>query len=161
MNEIIEAIRTLLKTELWVYYKKFYYGEIRVPNQAYLPFIEVIPVGSKVTNRGTGGMVNNEYSIQINVKNTLKKYLKENTNVETLDHIQDLVQKMEGRDTDTGDLLSTTVLWVLHDNLTLTISGNRKADINGDWDIGYDEIDLGESYITIATISFTVKVINY
>jgi len=106
-------------------------------------------------------MVNNEYQIQINVKNTLKKYLKENTNVETLDHIQDLVQKMEGRDTDTGDLLSTTVLGVLHDNLTLTISGNRKADINGDWDIGYDEIDLGESYITIATISFTVKVINY
>lgn len=55
-------------------------------------------------------MVNNEYQVQINVKNTLKKYLKENTNVETLDHIQDLVQKMEGRDTDTGDLLSTTVL---------------------------------------------------
>lgn len=59
--------------------------------------MEVVPVGSKLANRGTGGMMNNEYQIRVNIKNTLKKYLAQDTNVETLEHVQDLVEKMEGR----------------------------------------------------------------
>ena len=132
MNEVIEAIRNLLKTSLGSYYKKFYYGEIRVPNSAMLPFIEVIPVGSKVTNRGTGGMINNEYSIQINVKSTLKKYLSQKTSDEILEHLKDLVERIEGRNDD-GNLESNTILGVLHDNLQLSSTAN----INGDWDISY------------------------
>lgn len=42
-------------------------------------------------------MMNNEFQVQVNIKNTLKKYLKQDTNVETLEHIQDLVEKMEKR----------------------------------------------------------------
>jgi hypothetical protein len=95
MNEIILAIQALLKTNLGNTYKKYYYGEVRVPNQSFLPFIEIIPVGSNLTNRGTGGMMNNEYKVQVNIKNTLKKYLKQDTKVEVLEHIQDLVEKME------------------------------------------------------------------
>lgn len=101
-------------------------------------------------------MVDNEYSIAISIKNTLKKYVKEGTNVQILEHIQDLVQKMEWRETN-GDVSSNTVLGVLHDNLKLS----DKANINGDWNITYDEIEYGDSYITVATILFTVKVINY
>lgn len=44
MNEIITAIIALLRASLSGTYKKFYYGEIRVANQAFLPFIEVVPV---------------------------------------------------------------------------------------------------------------------
>lgn len=155
MNEVILAIRTLLNTTLGSIYKKIYYGEIRVPNQVDLPFLEVIPMSSSVTNRGTGGMMNNEYQIQINVKSSLKKYLKSNTNVEVLEHIQDLVKKVESRDDD-GNLESNTVLGVLHDNLQLSTTAN----INGDWQISYGEMDLGDSYITMASILFTVKVIT-
>lgn len=156
MNDVIETIISLLRTTLSTTYKKYYYGEIRVPNQAFLPFIEVIPVWSRITNRGTGWMIDNEYTIQINIKNTLKKYLQQNTNVETLDHVQDLVQKMEDREIN-WDLKSTTILGILHDNLKLS----NKANINWDWQVSYNEIDLGESYITLASVVFTVKVINY
>lgn len=96
-------------------------------------------------------MVNNEYQVRVNIKNSLKKYLQQNTNVETLDHVQDLVQKMEAR--TGGNINSDSILWVLHDNLQL--SGN--SHIVWDWEISYDEIDLGESYITYASILFTVK----
>lgn len=151
MNEIILEIISLLRTTLGATYKKYYFWEIRVPNQAYLPFIEVVPVWSRITNRGTWWMINNEYQVRVNIKSSLKKYLQQNTNVETLDHVQDLVEKMESR--TSGDIDSDTVLGVLHNNLTLT--GN--AHIVWDWEITYDEIDLGESYITYASILFTVK----
>lgn len=108
MNEIIIEIQTLLKTALTTTYKKYYIGEIRVPNQAYLPFIEIIPITSSLKNRGTGGMMNNEFQVQINIKNSLKKYLKQDTNVETLEHIQDLVEKMEKR--TNGNLDSNTIV---------------------------------------------------
>jgi hypothetical protein len=54
-------------------------------------------------------MLDNTFTIQINVKNTLKKYLKENTNVDTIAHMQDLVKKIEDRNTD-GTIKSATVL---------------------------------------------------
>ena len=95
MNQVIEALRTLLRNTLGSTYKKYYYGEIRVPNQAFMPFVEVFPISTTATNRGTGGMMNNEYRIQINVKSTLKKYIQQNTNVEKLDHVYDLVEKVE------------------------------------------------------------------
>lgn len=63
-------------------------------------------------------MINNEYQVRVNIKSSLKKYLQQNTNVETLDHVQDLVEKMESR--TSGDIDSDTVLGVLHNNLTLT-----------------------------------------
>lgn len=154
MNEIITEIITLLRASLWSTYKKYYYWEIRVPNQAFLPFIEVVPVGSRIINRWTGGMINNEFQIRVNIKNSLKKYLQQNTNVETLDHVQDLVEKMESR--TNWDINSNTILWVLHDNLKLS----WKANIIDNWEITYDEIDLWESYITYASVLFTVKAIT-
>lgn len=75
MNEVIESILNLLRTNLGGAYKKYFYGEIRVPAQMEFPMIEVIPNTSRITNRGTGGMTNNEFDIIIVVKSTLKKYL--------------------------------------------------------------------------------------
>lgn len=155
MNEVIEAIVTLLQTKLGNTYKKYYYWEIKVPNQSFMPFIEVIPLNSDIVNRGTWWMLDNTFQIQVTIKNSLKKYLKQNTNVETLDHIQDLVKKMEDRNSD-WTIKSNTVLWVLHDNLKL----NATVHINGDWSIVYDEIDLWESYITFASIVFSWKLIT-
>lgn len=155
MDKVIEAIRNLLKTTLGAKYKKYYYWEIRVPNQALLPFVEVIPMGTKITNRGTGWMMNNEYQVTVTIKDTLKKYLNSKTDKEILDHIQALVKKMEDRDTS-GNLKSDCILWVLHNNLQLSATAN----INWDWQINYDEIDLWESYITFASVMFSVKVIT-
>lgn len=69
------------------------------------------------------------------------------------------MKRIEERDTD-GTIKSDTVLGVLHDNLKLIKDGVRFADINDNWEVSYEESDLGESYIVQATISFTVKRIN-
>lgn len=154
MNEIITSIITLLRASLSGTYKKFYYWEVRVPNQAFLPFIEVVPVWTRIQNKWTGGLMTNEFQVRVNIKNSLKKYLQQNTNVETLDHVQDLVEKMEWR--TNSNLDNDTILWILHNNLQLSWNAN----IIGDWEITYDEIDLGESYITYASVLFTVKIIT-
>lgn len=154
MNEVIESIIELLRDTLWNTYKKYYYWEIRVPNQSYMPFLEVMPIGTRVKNRGTWGMVDNEYQVRVNIKTTLKKYVQPNTNTETLEHVQDVVNKMEGR--TNWNINSDSILWVLHNNLQLSWNAN----IVGDWEITYDEIDLGESYIVYASILFSVKVIT-
>lgn len=155
MNEVITSIQSLLSSTLWSTYKKYYYGEIKVPNQAMMPFVEVVPITSNITNRGTWGMLNNEFTIQVNVKTTLKKYLQQNTNVTKLSHIEDLVKKIEERNAD-WTIKSDTVLWVLHDNLQL----NSKVHINDDWVVTYDEIDLWESYLVFASIVFSWKLIT-
>jgi len=155
MNEVIETIQTLLSTTLWSTYKKYYYGEIKVPNQKMMPFIEIIPLSSNITNRGTWWMLDNTFQIQVTIKSTLKKYLQENTNVNTIAHMQDLVKKMEDRNAD-WTIKSSTVLWVLHDNLQL----NSKVQINDDWNITYDDIDLWESYIVFAAVVFSGKMIT-
>lgn len=159
MDDIITAIITLLQQNLGAQYKKYFYGEVRVPEQVYFPFIEVIPMTSKITNRGTGGMTNGEYSIMLQIKTSLKKYVGGKKGNEKLDHIQDMVKRIENRN-ENGTIKSDTVLGVLHDNLKLVISETRRADIVGDWDISYEEADLGESYVVMATIGFTVKRID-
>lgn len=156
MNEVILAILTLLEASLTTTYKKYYYWEIKVPNQAFMPFIEVIPVSTNITNRGTWGMANNEFSIQINVKSSLKKYFTENTDKEILGYLQDLVEKVEDRDTN-WNLKSTCILWILQDNLKLS----NTVQINWDWNVVYNEINLWESYITMASITFTCQKIIY
>lgn len=155
MNDVLEAIQTLLSTTLGSIYKKYYYWEIKVPNQKFMPFIEIMPLTSEIQNRWTWGMLDNNFTVQVTVKNTLKKYLKNNTDVDTIDHIQDLVKKVEDRNTD-WTLKSNTVLWVLHDNLKL----NDKVHINWDWNIVYDDIELWESYITFASITFSCKLLT-
>lgn len=141
MDDIITAIITLLQQNLGAQYKKYFYGEVRVPEQVYFPFIEVIPMNSKITNRGTGGMTNGEYSIILQIKSSLKKYVGGKKGNEKIDHIQDMVKRIENRN-DNGTIKSDTILGVLHDNLKLVISETRRADIVGDWDISYEEADL-------------------
>lgn len=155
MNEVILAIIALLQAQFTTQYKKYFYGEVKVPNQSMMPFLEVIPLGSRIDNRGTGRLSTNEYRIQVNIKSSLKKYLKENTAVSTIDHIQDLVLKAEDRDT-LGNVETATVLGVLQNNLQLSST----AHIVGQWEIRYDEIELRESYITVASISFVVQKIT-
>jgi len=121
-----------------------------------MPFIEVIPIQSNINNRWTGKMTDNTFWVQINLKNTLKKYLKENTNVEIIAHIQDLVKKVEERNTN-WSFKNSTILWVLQDNLQL----NNSANINWNWNVNYDEIDLWQgSYVTYASITFTCNLIS-
>lgn len=156
MNEVINAIRELLRTQFGTTYKKYYNAEIKVPNLAEMPFIEVIKDTTTITNRWTGWMHNDEFNIIINIKTNLKKYLKMNTDIEILDYSSDLAEKVEGRDSNMN-IKNDTIIWVLLDNLKLS----NKVDIVWDFNITYDEMDLWESYIVYATINLKAKLIAY
>lgn len=120
MNEVILAIIALLEAKFGKQYKQYYFGEIRVPAHMTFPFVEVVPLASKIDNRGTGAMTDNEFRIAITVKTTLKNYLA-TSSAERMKHVQDLVKRMEERNTD-GTIKDTTILGVLHDNLQLTVN---------------------------------------
>jgi hypothetical protein len=51
MNEVITAIQTLLSTTLTTTYKKYYYGEVKVPNQAFMPFVEIFGRETNLDNK--------------------------------------------------------------------------------------------------------------
>jgi hypothetical protein len=53
-------------------------------------------------------MLDNTFEMTVTIKHSLKKYLKENTDVNVVAHYQDLVKKMEDRNAD-GTLKSTTI----------------------------------------------------
>ena len=152
MDKIALKIKELLEAVLTTQYKKYFYGENKAPDEKIFPFIEIIPINSEIKNIGTGGMLKKIHTIKINIKNTLKKYLTSNTEKEVIDHIQDLVKRMEDDETS-GQPKSTSVIGVLHDNLQL----DATANINGDWTVEYTEIPYGESYIVIASVQFTVE----
>lgn len=158
MNEVVLAIINLLQAKFGAQYKQYYFGEIRVPAQMTFPFLEVVPLSSKISNRGTGAMTDNEFRITITLKTTIKNYLATGP-AERMKHVQDLVKRMEERNTD-GTIKDTTILGVLHDNLQLEVNGVRYGNINGDWEVNYEESDLGDSFLLYATVTFTVKRIN-
>ena len=66
-------------------------------------------MGSNIKNKGTGGMIESEFAIMIAVKSTLKKYTGGKKNPESMDHIADLVKRIEKRNDD-GTIKSDTVL---------------------------------------------------
>lgn len=152
MDNVIIKIIALLKDALGDDFKKYFHGENKVPEQAIFPIIEVIALGSTILNIGTGGMMRKEHKIKINIKNTLKNFLKTNTNTETISHMQWMEQKMEGDD-GAGRFLEGTVLKVLHDDLQL----EGLVNINGDWEINYEENEYGEDYIIKASVTFSTK----
>lgn len=152
MDDVITSIVTLLTSALGSTYKKYYYGENKAPEQALFPFVEVIPISTSIENIGTGGLMKSVHSVQINIKETIKANLTANTNKATVEHLQDIVKKMEERETN-GTLKSATVLGVLHDNLQLS----AKVNINGDWEISYTETEYGDSWIVIGSVKFNAS----
>ncbi len=155
MDNIITELLSKLETALSTTYKKYYYGESLIPVQAYLPIIEVVPVRTSITNRGTGGCKENEFEINIKIKDTLKNYLKSDTNKVIAEYMQTMVKRMEERESN-GVFKNATVMGVLKNNLKL--DGN--ANIIDDFVISYDVLPLDESYIIVGTVTINVKLLT-
>jgi len=135
MDDIIIALKALLAAAMGTTYT-YYYGENKVPADADLPLIEVIPVGTSMEVSGTGGQRRFEHTIHIGVKLRLQDYVQENTNVTTVAHVQDLVKIMEERNSN-GTLKSATILGVLSENLQLSPTA-KIAKITNKHDVSYD-----------------------
>ncbi len=155
MDDIISEIITLLQTQFGSEYKKYFYGENIIPEQAIFPFLEVVPESTSVNNRGTGGTKNNQFSVKIKIKDTIKNFLNHDTNQTQHEAMQKTVQRMEER--DGGNFKSTSVLYVLANNLKL----GGKANISDDWKISYDSLPFNGSYIIMSSVTFNVNLLSY
>jgi hypothetical protein len=154
MDDIIQKIIDLMQSELGSNYKKYFYGENLVPEQAIFPFIEVIPTTTSIENRGTGGMKDNEMNIRINIKDSLKNFLSTNTDVSKVSHMQTMVKRMEER--SSGDFRDKTIMGVLSNNLTL----EGLVQKIGSWEISYEVLPLDGSYIIISSVEFRASLIS-
>lgn len=155
MDDVLLAIRTLLLAGLDMVdtYKAVYYGRNTVPATSEMPFVEVIPIGTDMENRGSNSM-NNEFEIMVRMQDTLKENITENTNKSIISHSQTFVKRMEERDAN-GKPLATTILGVLHDNRKLS----NTVTINNFGRINYNEEFLDGSWIiTAEMIMLTQKI---
>lgn len=156
MDTVITALRALLLTALGSTYKDYYYGENLVPAQADFPFLEIVPVSTLMEQRGTNSMMN-EFTIMINIKDTLKNFLTSDTDKEILSHMQTMVKRMEERETSPdGKPKAATVLGVLHDNRQMS----NTVHINNDFEIAYNVTEYGESWLLKASLTFTASKIS-
>jgi len=155
MDNIIQKLRALLLAQFTTTFKKYYYGENPIPAQAYFPFLEIVPVTTEIVQRGTGGCRDNLFTIEIRIKDTLKNYLKNNTDVQINDYMQTQVKRMEERENNT--FKASTILGVLNSNLRL----DNNCNIIDNFNISYNILPLDDSYIVIATVSFQVKLLTY
>lgn len=154
MNSIITELKSALEAVFTDY--TVVYGEVLVPNDTLFPLIEVIPQTTLFNYNGTGQCSRNEFGVKIVYKNTLKKFVDNDTNISVIAHIQDAVNVMEERNATSGMPESNTILGVLLDNLKL----NNKVDILQDFLIEYNINDYGESYVVQSSITFTAKAIT-
>lgn len=155
MDEIILALQSLLTTALGSSYT-IIYGEVKTPNESLFPLIEVIPLETNFEGRGTGRLSSNQFTIQINYKNTLKKFVDSNTNQTVIKHIQDAVKIMEERDSSTKLPKSTTILGCLWDNLKIS----NKVDISRDFQISYNVNEYGGTWVVKASLVFNATQIT-
>ena len=154
MDDVILEIIDLFKTSLEKgVYKSVYYGENKVAAQASFPFIEVVPVNTLMEVQGTNSMMN-EFTVTVNVKDTLKATLTANTDKEVVSYMQEMVQRIEKRTSGKPD--SDTILGVLHDNLKL---GN-KVHLMNDWEIDYQVSEFDGSYLIVGSITFKAHLIS-
>jgi len=152
MDDILTEIKSLLTTALGSSYT-YVYGEVKVPDDTLFPLIEIIPITTIFNRLGTGTLSDNEFEIKINYKNTLKKFIKGDTNVTTLAYLQDAVKVMEERDGTTGQPKAATILGTMLDNIRLT----NNVDILQEFNIEYNINDFDGSWIAIASLTMTAK----
>lgn len=152
MDDVILTIQTLISAQFGTDFKKYYYGENKVPEQSVFPFLEVVPLSTSIINRGTGGMTTDEFRIRINLKDSLKNHLTTNTDKNILGHMQWIIKKMEERDSS-GRVKPSTVIGVLQSDLQL----NNKALIVDDWEASYTETPYGESWMIIGSLDFVAR----
>jgi len=157
MHNAIQAIITLLTASLTANtYKYIYYGPNLVPALAELPCVEVIPISESMTNRGTQTMMN-ELTIRIVVKDSLKKFVTNDTNKSTVAHVETFIKRIGERDSAKGRPDAATILGILHDNrqLTNTVHINDIGTVN----YSFDKTQDG-SYIIQADVEVTAQFIS-
>jgi len=158
MDEVIDAVLALFTAESTInsLYKKKYYGMNNIPGEHELPCIEVYPIDTSMINKGTGSMMNT-YVVGVNIKDTVKASITEDTDKETVAHVKTFVQRIENRDSN-GKPESATILGVLHDNRKLSNTAHIHEVSKVTYNFGPGTTK--DTNIVTASVKITVKRIS-
>jgi type III secretory pathway component EscR len=151
MDEVILALKAILEDELPAnIFTEVYDGENLLPAQSSFPFVEVIAESEVQSERGTNS-IDAEFTITIAIKDTLKAYLDQNTDRDTISYSKKMREWISSRD-DNGILESDCILGILSNNLKIT----NTVQINRDRRVGYNEIlPFDGSYVVRGFVTFT------
>lgn len=149
MDDLIEAIITLLETTLGSGYRVVY-GKANIPASTDLPMVCVNPINTTRDNFTTGNAEIAHYTIDVILYVDLKNYLDVNTEAIDIAHKKDLVTIMEARNSTTRMPLSTSILGAL----TLNPQLGGLVDILQTTEISYtgDAQQIVGSYVVPATL---------
>ncbi len=152
MNALIQALRSLLATNMASVITTFMSGPEKLMAKSALPVLNIYGTAEDITLNGTVKYKNN-FFVKIEVAIDMRKYFDTTTGQGTsIDAFDALYSLIGDRETD-GDLKTATVMGTLMQNLT--ISG--KVLFLDDVHVEYDEFDKGEFPLYRATVTFRAE----
>lgn len=153
MNEIIDEILTQLKSSMSANITTFYKGEAIIVPKSYLPALMIYPVSTSISNDVSSTCEDRlTHTITIKIYSNVQKHLDEDGVDETIEHLDELVELMEGRNAD-NSYKSDTVLGTLRSQTNISGTDYR---YNNDLEFQYGVIQTGQWFITRAEVTFTV-----
>jgi hypothetical protein len=153
MNEVLDEILTMLKTSMSSNITTFYKGEAVIVPKSYLPALMVYPVSTSIENTTSSTCEDRlRHTVTIKIYSNVQKHFDEDGVDETIEHLSELVELMEGRNSD-NTYKADTVLGTLRNQSNISGTDFR---YNDNLSFEYGVIQTGEWFITRAELTFTV-----
>lgn len=155
MIAILEKLKTILQEDCsWA--KKIEIWNDIIPSFNSVPFIEIVPINTEVTNTWSWWLNENVSTIQIKLTHAYHQKIKQNPQVSDLSSYLFLIEKMEWRD-EKRRAKTSSILWILLRNLRL----GGEADIMQNFVINYETVSYDWNKLIIATIDFNINYTSY
>jgi len=152
MNTIITEILEQLKVSMGGDINTFYKGEAVIVPKSNLPALMVYPVSTTLDNQNASTCEDRlTHTITIKIYSNIQKHLNEAGVDETIKHMEELVELMEGRQLD-NTYKANSVLGSIRSN----ISGENYT-YNDSLSFDYGVIQTGEYFVTRSEVTFTVS----
>lgn len=150
MNEIIDALVTLMQTAFTTTFTTYFKGQLKAPAQDNMPILTIYP---KKTEQKHSGTVRDDvtYTIAVEIYVSIKQYFDntagQGTQLDTLDALVDLVEERESD----GDLKVDTVMGIINANLSVS----DRTLYTDNMQVEYDQYFTAENYpVAKVTVTF-------
>ena len=126
MDNIIEALRTLLQTAFGSSYT-YMYGKVAIPGEQDLPMICIDPIYTVQQNEQSGGAFEYRFTIELTLFVSLRDYVDTTPDDgDVKQHKKDLVVKMEARNSVDRALTASTILGAINSDLQFGATSQLK-----------------------------------
>lgn len=158
MMNTLNALKQVISEAIGDTPIKFNYivGRHPAPAESELPIFCIYGTNTNQVNAGTGGLATDMVYITIDVKISMRDYLKGNTDVYTVAHQQALYDIMEKRDTHGQTPLQNTVLGAIRSDRSL----KGTVGVVKEWNIDYNTLENGRLAQATMRITATRNISN-